>query len=205
MQFPLLYLPLHPCHVVHWGLLDAKAALLLPSSSWQARENIIRGSWVEIKTGRDLLLGCPPWAKQTWLGKLFYYWSNQIKARILNQILKKQILKKPFAPLLPSFQARLLGNGGWGQFITCHLCCSFLLRGRTPLSLPLLLHGIPPTWDRSSLTFSTWVLPTSCSSSRAASAWVPSTECSPSEIDCSSSLVSSKLSFKVLFDRPECL
>jgi len=33
-----------------------------------------------------------------------------------------------------------MGNGGYGQFITRCLCCSFLLRGRTPHTLPLLQH-----------------------------------------------------------------
>ena len=55
-----------------------------------------------------------------------------------------------FPPPLPSSQAELLsstsfpramqgeGNGGYGQFITRCLCRSFLLRGRTPHTLPLL-------------------------------------------------------------------
>ena len=34
-------------------------------------------------------------------------------------------------------------NGGCGQFITCCFCCSFLLRGRTPHTLPQLQHGVP--------------------------------------------------------------
>ncbi|KAK4813314.1 hypothetical protein QYF61_023989 [Mycteria americana] len=41
------------------------------------------------------------------------------------------------------------GNGGCGQFITRCLCRSFLLRGRTPHTLPLLQRGVPPTGESS--------------------------------------------------------
>lgn len=37
-------------------------------------------------------------------------------------------------------QCRDMGNGGYGQFITCHSCCSFLLWVRTPQTLPLVPH-----------------------------------------------------------------
>jgi len=61
-----------------------------------------------------------------------------------------------FPPPLPSSRAQLhscfstsspllercrgTGNGGYGQFITHHLCHSLSLRGKTPHTLPLLQH-----------------------------------------------------------------
>ena len=44
-------------------------------------------------------------------------------------------------------QRRGMGNGAWGQFITHCSCHSFLLRGRTSCTLPLLQCGVPPTGD----------------------------------------------------------
>ena len=47
---------------------------------------------------------------------------------------------------------------GCHQFITRCVCHSFLFEGRTPHTLPLLQHGVPPMGDSSPQT-STWVLP----------------------------------------------
>ena len=44
-----------------------------------------------------------------------------------------------------------MGNGSCGEFITCCLCRCFLLRGRTPHTLPLLQCGAPPMGDNSPL------------------------------------------------------
>jgi len=63
-------------------------------------------------------------------------------------------------------------NGGCGQFITRSLCCSFLLRGKTPRTLPLLQREVPLMGDSSPPTSPMWVLPMGCSSSRTAPAWV---------------------------------
>jgi len=79
-----------------------------------------------------------------------------------------------------------MGNGGCGQFITRCLCHSFLLRGRTPHTLPLLQRGVTPMGDSSPQNVPKWVLPTSSSSSQTAPECVPSTRCSPSGTDCSS-------------------
>jgi len=46
-----------------------------------------------------------------------------------------------------------MGNGGYGRFIT-RLCCSFLLRGRTPHTLPLLQHEGPSHGRQFSTNFS---------------------------------------------------
>ncbi|KAF1485580.1 Proton myo-inositol cotransporter, partial [Pygoscelis antarcticus] len=45
----------------------------------------------------------------------------------------------------PPHWCRGMGNGGCSQFITHCLCRSFLLRGTTPHTLPLLQPGVPPT------------------------------------------------------------
>jgi len=79
-----------------------------------------------------------------------------------------------------------MGNGGYGQFITRCLCPSFLLRGRTPHTLPLLQQEVPLTADSSPQISPTRVLPTGCSSSRTAPAWVLPMGCSPSGTGCSS-------------------
>ena len=92
------------------------------------------------------------------LGKMniIYYQSNQ--GRIIRNKTKSS---NTFPPHLPSSRAQLhsgfftyppqqhrgMGNGGWCQFITHCLCCSFLLRGRTPHTLPLLQHVVPPMGD----------------------------------------------------------
>ena len=54
----------------------------------------------------------------------------------------------------PPEQHTGMGNGGYSQFITCCLCCSFLLRGRTPQTLPLLQCEVPLTGDSSPQTSS---------------------------------------------------
>ena len=51
-----------------------------------------------------------------------------------------------------------MGNGGWGQFVT-RLCCSFLLEGRTPHTLPLLKCEIHLMGDSAPYTSPVWVLP----------------------------------------------
>ena len=79
-----------------------------------------------------------------------------------------------------------MGNGGCGHFITHCLCHWFLLRRRTPHTLALLQHGLPPMGDSSTWASPMWVLPTGCSFSQTASAWFPSTGCSPSGTECSS-------------------
>ena len=56
-----------------------KAALSLPSSAGQGRENITKGSWIEIRTGRSLTNYCHGQNRLD-LGKkinLIYYQSNQ--------------------------------------------------------------------------------------------------------------------------------
>jgi len=58
-----------------------------------------------------------------------------------------------------------MGNGGCGQFITRSLCHSFLLRGMTPHTLPLLQREVPPMGDSSPRTAPAWVLPAGCSPS----------------------------------------
>ena len=50
-------------------------------------------------------------------------------------------------------QHRGMGNGGWGQFITPCLCCSFLLRDRTPHSSLASAWG-PSHGRQSSMNFS---------------------------------------------------
>lgn len=52
-----------------------------------------------------------------------------------------------------------MGNGEYRQFITCCLFCSFLLRGRTPHSLPLLQCGVPPVRETPLQTSPTHTLP----------------------------------------------
>jgi len=52
----------------------------------------------------------------------------------------------------PPEQRRRMGNGGCSQFITRCLCRSFLLRGRTPHTLPLLQREFPLTGDSIPLT-----------------------------------------------------
>lgn len=77
-----------------------------------------------------------------------------------------------------------MGNGGSRQFIMHCLCCSFLLTGRTPHTLLLLQHGVPPTGDSPPQNSPVWVLPMGCSFSLTAPAWVTSIGCSPSGTDC---------------------
>jgi len=79
-----------------------------------------------------------------------------------------------------------MGNRDYGQFITRCLCCSFLLRGRTPHTLPRLQCEVPLTGDSSPQTSPTSVHPTGCSSSWTAPVWVLPTGCSPSGTGCSS-------------------
>uniref|UniRef100_A0A8C0F7B9 Uncharacterized protein n=1 Tax=Bubo bubo TaxID=30461 RepID=A0A8C0F7B9_BUBBB len=87
-----------------------------------------------------------------------------------NHILKTSSLHPSILNRLsfaPNFSA--LGNGSCGQFITHCFCRSFLLRGRTRHTLPLLQCGVPPTGDTPPST-----------------SWVPSPGCSPSGTGCSS-------------------
>jgi len=68
-----------------------------------------------------------------------------------------------------------MGNGGYGQFITRCLCCSFLLRRTTPHTLPLLQREVPSHGRQFSTDFSkvspshelphSGILPTGCSPS----------------------------------------
>jgi len=83
-------------------------------------------------------------------------------------------------------QRRGTGNGGYGQFITRCLCCSFLLRGRTPHTPPRLQREVPRTGHNPPQAAPTSLLPTGCSSLRTATVWVPSMGCSPSGTGCSS-------------------
>lgn len=64
------------------------------------------------------------------------------------------------APPLPQWH-RETGHGGWGQFIICGLCATFLLIQRTPSPAPAQgpSHGNSP-----SLTPPAWVLGMDCSS-----------------------------------------
>ena len=55
-------------------------------------------------------------------------------------------------PPPPLERHRRMGNGGYGQLITCCLCCSYLLRGKTPHTLTLLQREIPLTGDSSPQT-----------------------------------------------------
>lgn len=84
---------------------------------------------------------------------------------------EKQILKHlpfPFFPgsallliflyLLSLSSVGEIIMGLWVQAITHCLCCSFLLRGRTPCSLFLIHYGIPPMSHISSLTAPVWLL-----------------------------------------------
>lgn len=78
---------------------------------------------------------------------------------------KTQILKTPppLLSLLPRLSCtsspftssskwcRGIENGGCGQFITGCLCCSFVLKRRTPHTLK---HGVPPRAVKSSVNFS---------------------------------------------------
>ena len=43
--------------------------------------------------------------------------------------------------LSPPQQCRRTGKGDWGHLVTCYLCRSFLLRGRTPQSSPASAWG----------------------------------------------------------------
>ena len=79
-----------------------------------------------------------------------------------------------------------MGNGGYGQFITHGLCCSFLLWGKTPHTLPLLQREVPLMGDSSPQTSPVWVIPMDCSSSQTAPAWILPMGCCPSDTDCSS-------------------
>jgi len=127
-------------------------------------------------------------------GSLIYHQSNQ------SRIMRHKInLKTPsphpsllglnftsiFLPLPPE-RHRGTGNGGCGQFITRCLGHSFLLRRRTPHTLPLLQREIPLRGDSSPQTSPKRVLPTGCRSSQTAPAWVSSLGCSPSGTGCSS-------------------
>ena len=56
--------------------VPTKAALSLPSSTGQGRENITKRSWVEIRTGRSLSSYLYRQNRLD-LGKLVYYQSNQ--------------------------------------------------------------------------------------------------------------------------------
>jgi len=58
-----------------------------------------------------------------------------------------------------------MGNGGYSQFITRCLCCSFLLKGRFLTLFPCSSMNVPLTGDSSPQTSLTWVLPTGCSPS----------------------------------------
>jgi len=109
----------------------------------------MKGSRVEISTGRDhspfavtdnrLNLGRK--------GSLSHHQSNQRRI-VRNKSRFKTSSPHPFLlpgrsftqvhSLLPSEQRRGMGNGGCGQFITRCLCRCFLLRGRTPDTLPLI-------------------------------------------------------------------
>jgi len=93
-------------------------------------------------------------------GSLIHHQSNQ--RRIVRNTSRSS---NTFPPSLPSSRAQLHsqflhllpmssagGNGGYGQFITRCLCCSFLLRGRTPHTLPLLQCEVPLTGDSSPQT-----------------------------------------------------
>ena len=79
-------------------------------------------------------------------GNLIHHQPTQ--SRIVRKLI---LILKHLPPTLPSSSAQLqfhlwcrgTGNGCNGQFITCCLCCSFLLRGRTPHTLPLLQREVP--------------------------------------------------------------
>ena len=74
------------------------------------------------------------------------------------------------------------GNGVCSQFITRCLCCSLLLRGRTPHTLSLLQLEVPLTGDISPQTSPTWVLPMGCSPSLTAPVWVLPMGCSSAPV-----------------------
>jgi len=63
-------------------------------------------------------------------------------------ILPRQIFTLHLLYLLSIQWHKGMVNGDCGQIITC-LCFSFLLRSRTPYTLSLLQHGVPPTGDSS--------------------------------------------------------
>jgi len=110
----------------------------------------MKGSRVETRTGRDHSpVTVTGKTDGTWGGKTVYHQSNQ--SRIVRN---ENRSSNTFPPPLPSSRAQLhshfspsspraaQGDGEWGcgQFITRCLCRSFLLRGRTPHTLPLLQH-----------------------------------------------------------------
>jgi len=95
-------------------------------------------------------------------GNLIYLQSNQSRIR-RNKIRPSNTFPLPlpssWAQLYSRFSTSSLqaaqGDGEWGdcsQFITHCLCRSFLLRGRTPHTLPLLQGEVPLTGDSSPQT-----------------------------------------------------
>ena len=165
------------------------------SSPGQGRGNMMKGLWIEIRTGRDhspiTVTEKTDW---TWGEKesLIYHQSNQ--SRVMRN---KMGSSYTFPPHLPLSRPQLhscfstsslsgMGNGGYGQFITCCFCCSFLLSRRTPHTLPLFQCEVPLRGDSSPQTSPMWVLPMGCSSSFTAPARVLPMGCSPSGKGCSS-------------------
>jgi len=131
--------------------VPTKAALSLSSSSGQERENITKGSWVKIRTGRDH-------SPITVTNKTDSTWGSEfnllpIKSEQDNETKPNLKTPSPHPSLLPGLNFthvslpptpkwhRRTGNGGCGQFIT-HLCRSFLLGERTPHTLQLLQHEL---------------------------------------------------------------
>ena len=174
-----------PCFGLAWinARCPPKPFYHCPSSAEQGRENMMKGSTTKIRTGRDH-------SPITATDKTDWTWGE-----------KKSLIYKTSSPhpsLLPGLKFTPVslppppewhmrtGNGGYCQFITCCLCHSFLLRAKTPHTLPLLQCEVSVTGDSSLQTSPTWVLPTGCSSSQTAPARVSSTGCSPSGTGCSS-------------------
>lgn len=61
--------------------MPIKAALSIPSSAGQGRENVIRSSWVVIRTERDhSAVTVMDKTDSTW-GKLFFFQSNQSRIK----------------------------------------------------------------------------------------------------------------------------
>ena len=137
--------------------MPTKTTLLILSSARQGRENKKERLMGQGKDRERSLINYCLGQNRIDLGKLLYYQSNQSK--IMRNKTKSSNHLPPIPPFFMGSTSLLIfstsspqwcrgtGDGSCSQFITCCFCCSFLLRRRTPHTLPLLQCGVPPTRD----------------------------------------------------------
>lgn len=158
--------------MLHSGLTSAGCQvptkpLYLSLLSWRGGKNMTKDLWVEIRSGRSFHSYYH--TQNRWLGKVYY---QPDQSRMMGNKPKFQNHLSPTPPfshpqlyflyLHPSSKA-----GGWRMEVAVSLshCFSFVLRRKTPHTLPLLQHGVPPMGESFPQTSPTGVLLTGCSSS----------------------------------------